>query len=234
MTSTARYATTLELRAEIEKDKNASDGVLDALIDAASRAVDRYTNRIEDGYVALTTAAARDYVGSGRTTQMIDECVAITSVAVKASISDSTYTTWAAGTWLPARGGGSFPRFYGLPYDLLVADASSSSGCGIFTSGSGSAESHLWPDTMIHYHDMRIRQPTVRVTARWGYAATVPDTIKQATIMQAARMFERLKVGMADSLATTDLGELRFTQDLDPDVQFLLRLGRWIRPPMME
>ena len=59
MASTAVYATALELRSEIEKDKNASDGVLDVLLGAASRAIDGYTNRIEDGYVAPDAAVAR-------------------------------------------------------------------------------------------------------------------------------------------------------------------------------
>jgi hypothetical protein len=234
MASTITYASAEELRARIEKDKNASDGVLASLLFSASRAVDQYTNRREDGYVAPATATARDFVGSGRASQMIEECVEVASVAVKASISDSTYTAWAAGTWLAARGGPDFPKFYGTPYDLLVVDVSGSSGWSVFTSGGGVSASHLWPDTVVHEHDIQIRQPTVRVTARWGYATEVPGPIKEATIMQASRWFERLKVGMADSLATTDLGELRFTQDLDPDVQFLLRLGRWIRPPMME
>jgi hypothetical protein len=232
MASTALYATHTELRSQIEKDKNASDGVLDVLIAAASRAVDQYTNRIEDGYVAPTAAVARDYVGSGISSQMIDECVQIDSVAVKESITDTTYTAWTAADWLAARGSHRFPKFYGLPYNLLVVDISGDE--SIFTSGWGYNASHLWNDYGDHQHSGAAGQPTVRVTARWGYATTVPGPIKEATIMQAARFFERLKVGMADSLATTDLGELRFTQDLDPDVQFLLRLGRWVRPPMTE
>jgi len=232
MASTAVYATALELRSEIEKDKNASDGVLDVLLGAASRAIDGYTNRIEDGYVAPDAAVARAYVGSGNRFLMIDECIQIDSVAVKESPSDTTYTAWAATDWNAARGAPDFPKFYGTPYTLLVVTISGSE--AVFTSGSGSSATHLWPDTRYHEHDGQYREPTVQVTARWGYAAAVPDAIKQATIMQAARWFERLKVGMADSLATTDLGELRFTQALDPDVQFILRMGRWIRPPMTE
>jgi len=219
MASTQVYATTLELRSQIEKDKNASDGVLDMLLAAASRAVDQYTNRIEDGYVAPAASVARDYVGSGNRFLMIDECIQIDSVAVKESPTDTTYTTWAATDWNAARGGPSNPKFYGTPYNLLVVSLGGSE--AVFTSGRGSDATHLWPDSYYHEHDQQFREPTVRVTARWGYAATVPGPIKEATIMQAARMFERLKVGMADSLATTDLGELRFTKDL-------------IRPPMME
>jgi hypothetical protein len=231
MASTALYATHTELRSQIEKDKNASDGVLDFLIGVASRAVDGYTNRIEDGYVAPVAAVARDYVGSGTSSQMIDECVQIDSVAVKESITSTTYTAWTAADWLAARGSHRFPKFYGLPYNLLVVDISGDE--SIFPSGWGYDVDHLWGDHH-HQHEATAAQPTVRVTARWGYAATVPDPIKEATIMQAARFFERLKVGMADSLATTDLGELRFTKDLDPDVRFLLYHGRWIRPVMTE
>jgi hypothetical protein len=232
MASTAVYANRLELRARIEKDKDASDGVLDALLFAASRAIDGYTNRAQDGYVASAAGVARLYVGSGTPFQMIDECAAVESVAVKDSISDTSYTAWADSDWIAARGSPDFPQFHGTPYTLLVADINGD--YAVFTSGWGASKTALWPDTGASQRDLKLRQPTVQVTARWGYAATVPKAIREATIMQAARWYERLKVGMADSLATTELGDLRFTQDLDPDVQFILRLGRWVRPPMTE
>lgn len=60
-----------------------------------------------------------------------------------------------------------------------------------------------------------------RVTARWGWSA-VPDTIKQATLLQASRFFARRNspFGVAGS---PDQGtELRLLAKVDPDVQVML------------
>jgi hypothetical protein len=72
--------------------------------------------------------------------------------------------------------------------------------------------------------------PTVEITARWGYALTVPDAIQQATIMQAARWYQRLKASMADTVAGPEFGKLMFRKSLDPEIQFLLVAGRYVKP----
>jgi hypothetical protein len=69
----------------------------------------------------------------------------------------------------------------------------------------------------------------VRVTARWGYSA-VPASVKQATLIQASRLWKRKDspYGVAGS---PEFGnELRLLATLDPDVQALLRPYRhtWI------
>ena len=69
----------------------------------------------------------------------------------------------------------------------------------------------------------------VRVTARWGYSA-VPASVKQATLIQASRLWKRKDspYGIAGS---PELGnELRLLSTLDPDVQALLRPYRhtWV------
>lgn len=61
----------------------------------------------------------------------------------------------------------------------------------------------------------------VRVTAQFGWD-TVPDTIKQATLLQASRLFARRDspFGVAGS---PDIGsELRLLAKLDPDVQVMV------------
>lgn len=62
----------------------------------------------------------------------------------------------------------------------------------------------------------------VRVTARWGWTA-VPASVKQATLIQASRLWKRKDspYGVAGS---PEFGnELRLLAALDPDVQALLR-----------
>ncbi len=63
---------------------------------------------------------------------------------------------------------------------------------------------------------------TVTATAEWGWTA-VPDTIKQATLIQASRIFARQRspFGVAGS---PEMGnELRLLAKVDPDVAVLLQ-----------
>lgn len=68
---------------------------------------------------------------------------------------------------------------------------------------------------------------SLRVTARWGWSA-VPDTVEQATLLQASRIFNRRNApfGVAGS---PDVGsELRLLAKVDPDVQVMLQAYvRW-------
>ena len=70
---------------------------------------------------------------------------------------------------------------------------------------------------------------TVKVTAKWGYATSVPSTIKTATMMQAARWYKRFQSAMADVVADAALGTLLYRQELDPDVKMLLVAGRYVK-----
>lgn len=73
-------------------------------------------------------------------------------------------------------------------------------------------------------------EDTVTITAQWGWTA-VPDAIKQATLIQAARILVRRDspFGVAGS---PDLGnEMRLLAKLDPDVAVLVAAyRRQVRP----
>jgi hypothetical protein len=225
------YATAAQLRARINKLTNTDDTVLGQLLQAASNAVDRVTNHAIEGYnvFAATTAAARLYSGSGRRYQWIDECVAVTTVAVKDSPTASTYTAWAGTDWLAFTGGVLAPDFNTLPYTALLCEPNGD--YSVFTAGQlgGCAG---W-DYGLDYQRVDLRSPqvpTVQVTATWGVTATPPDEIREATIMLAARWFKRLESAMSDTLASGDMGVLLYTQPIDPDVKMLLMNTRWYRP----
>jgi uncharacterized phiE125 gp8 family phage protein len=71
-----------------------------------------------------------------------------------------------------------------------------------------------------------VEENKVTVTARWGWT-TVPETIKQATLLQASRLFVRRHspFGVAGS---SELGsELRLLSRVDPDVA--VALGPYVR-----
>lgn len=71
-------------------------------------------------------------------------------------------------------------------------------------------------------------QATVKIVGVFGYATAVPMSIKQATIIQASRIYKRLDspLGVA---GFGDLGVVRVGSKLDPDVAQLVDSFRRIR-----
>lgn len=205
----ATYATLRLFKSYLEKTDTGDDGALNQLLGAASTAIDRYCKR-PDGFIAISTATARVYAGSGLAYQMIDECTSITTVAVKDSIDDTTYTTWATTDYDKAAGSRDTPDFNRTPYTVLFVKPDGD--YSTFTSGA-----------MGHIH-----APTVSVTATWGYATSCPDEIETACIMQAARWWKRLQGAMADSLASPEMGQLMYLKQLDPDIQQILIGGGYV------
>ena len=202
------YATAVELRARLEKTATTDDAVLTALLAASSAAIDRFCNR-PDGFVALATAVARTFAGSGHSVQAIDECAAITLVETG---DGTTWTAWGADDWLAFRGDPAKPDFANLPYTgLMVAYR------GAYATFPRLARNG-------------VGLPSVRVTARWGYSATVPADIAAACIEQAGRWFKRAQSAMSDTLADGDTGMLLYTKALDPDIERKLSHGRYYRP----
>lgn len=227
--TTTRYATASELSTQTGVDLTKYQTQVEALLDAASEAINNQCHR-KDGFVADTVASTRLFAGSGQSIQMIDECVEITAVAVKRSLTDSVYTTWSATDWLAFGGSYKRPDFNVLAYDeprpytgLMVAINGNHS---VFTSGQTNTGREGFPP-LNNYR--AIGQPTVQVTAKWGYAVTVPNAIKQATLIHAARFFKRGQAQWADALANADFGEVRFIKKTDPTYDYLVQHG-FIRP----
>ena len=208
----ANYCTVSEIRAELDKSDVTDDTVLIRLIQAATRNIDRACHRL-DGFVADATATARTYMGNNDNFLRVDEFVGEASVQVKPAAT-SSYEAWTTSDFIECAGDKRFPDYNpaakGLPYTALRVDPNG--------------------DYSIFYADTEY--PTVEVTARWGFATSVPPDIKEACIMQVVRWLKRLRSGMSDTLASTDLGTLMYTKSLDPDVLRILRDGRYIRPVM--
>lgn len=215
------YATVSDLknRLNIVSTDTTRDSVMAALLEAAERAINGLCNR-PHGFIADATASARYYPGNGADCMRIDECTQITTVAVKDSPTDTGYTDWGAptttlagdGDWIPATGSADNPEYNRTPYTLLIIDPNGS--YSHFTSGVLGGR----------------KVPTVKVTARWGYADTVPPQVKEACVVQASRWWKRGESGWADSAANPDMGGLQFRQSIDPDVKGMLIEARLIVP----
>ena len=218
----ADYCTLIELKAAMNKVTASDDAVLTQTITAASRAIDNFCNR-PSGFIAEPSGyeSTRYFVGTGKAYQWIDECVGVATVAVKDAASDdeNAYVAWVVGTLgvtlgadvFPAAGDPKAPDYVVTPHTLLVVGPN--------------GDYSLFPKPLA-----ASPTPTVQVKAQWGYAATVPAQIKQATIMQAARWYKLVQGAMARALASPDMGVMVYPGKLDPDVEFILKSGRFVRP----
>lgn len=226
------YGTVAELKARTSIDSANADRdiVLQSMLDAAKDLIDQLLNH-KDGFTALTEATARYFPGSGKTYQWIDECIEITSVAVKDSASDTTFTDWTTptnnfssdGDWIAFSGDPKYPSFNVLPYLGIMIDPNGSH--ALFSSGVFTGRGGFRPETE------SIRNvPMVKVTAKWGYSETAPIVIKEANIAQASRWYKRAKSAWGDTLANAEMGTLLFTKKLDPEIETMLLETRYYRP----
>jgi hypothetical protein len=228
MASSELYCSAQDIRNAINMTSDSDDGIITGYIAAVSRLIDGFMGRKETGFQAIQTATSRVYAGNGERWLFINECIEITAVNVKDAITDATYDTVLASTEYEAfRGSYSNPNFNDMPYDAIML------------SGNATINS-FYVGNAINYHEdvvsnMKAPQlPTVQVTARWGYADTIPEVIKTAAIMQTTRIYKRLQGGMADALLTADLGQARFISKLDKDVQVLLNMSTLHKPTFVE
>ncbi|MCK6580358.1 MAG: hypothetical protein L6Q98_19870 [Anaerolineae bacterium] len=220
------YTTVQRLRASIGSlVSGASDEVLTRVIEAVSQWIDQYCNR-PDGFVALSTAAAREYAGSGEATMLIDECVQVTLVESKQA-TDTSYTAWVAADWRAYSGDARSPNLNRKPYHALMCLPSGS--YSSFPRAVGRERAGFKTTLDDGLMTRQWSAPTVRVTGKWGYAVTLPTAIEEACIIQATRQYKRGQSAYNDATASAEFGVLQF-RGLDPAVETILAQGRFIRP----
>lgn len=195
----ANYCSISELKAALRITDTVDDGLLTNAVTTASQFIDTYCGR--DFTVAGGTAI-RDYTPSGRYERLaIDDATAIVSVKIDDGLDGGFATTLGTADYQaePLNNRRSGVTF---PYSTLVP----------FEDG-------YWP--------VERDRATVRVEATYGWAA-VPASVKQAAILQASRIFTRYDspLGVA---GFGDMGVMRVSRFVDPDVQLLLGPYRRLR-----
>ena len=226
MASHTLYCSAKDVRTAMGQTSKDDDTKITGLIAASSRMIDGYCGRKNTGFQAIQTASARIYSGTGHRYLYIDECVQITALAVKAALTDATYDTSLAATeYAVFRGSYQQPNFNDAPYHGVLLTANST--ISKFLRGNSNYTNYF--DSQ-DYSPKDVDTPTVQVTARWGYADSIPDPIKQATIMQSIRLYHRQEGSMADALLQGDFGEMKFLAMMDKDVKVLLTFSGLIRP----
>jgi hypothetical protein len=147
-----------------------------------------------------SAAAAREFYGTDKDYVYIGDCIAVTLVKSRSTVSEAW--TDITSTW-EAFAGDACEPVDRLPYTGVIRHS------GTFP---------------------KYRHKSLQITAQWGYAATVPMQITQATIMQAARWFKRSESAWADAAANGELGALLYRKPMDPDIENILKNGRLVRP----
>lgn len=176
------------------------DLVIQGMITAASRLIDKEVGGWANYFYPSTDDQTRYFDGSGEVDLYVDPIISLTSVYVSESggRESTAYTAWTENTdyfvW---------PYNYssiGVPIQMLLVDNDA--------GGKGT-----WGTT----------RKGIKITGVFGYSTTPPEDIKLACKITALRWFMRAKQSWQDTSANMALGELLYTQSLDPDVKEILK-----------
>jgi len=170
------------------------DGLLDQLIQSASRLIDREVGWPDCHFAAVDLADQTRYFDSvGGMAMWIPRCISITSLNFYNSVTGAYDITWTQGI-----------DYVVWPYDGDSFDSI------IVMEGA----SVVFP----------VGQRRVQIIGQFGGYSTPPQVIKQACIITVARWLKRAQQMYQDTGAIVELGQLTYTKALDPDVQEMLRV----------
>ena len=186
--------------AEIKASARISDSVDDSLLELAVESASRMVDSYTQRYFYNAGTATRLFAPQDSYVAEIDDLITLTTL--QTSDGDNFGTTWAAKDYQLEPLNGNVDGLTGHPATRIRAVDDF-----IFNVLDGEA--------------------TVRVVGVWGWSA-VPVAVKQATVIQAARIFKRndSPLGIA---GFGEMGAVRVGVQLDPDVKHLIDVYRKVR-----
>lgn len=198
MAITNGYATLAETKSALRITDSVDDSLLEMAIESASRLIDGYAGR----QFFSSGTATRYFTADDDFVCEIDDISSSNITLVTAMDADAVFdTTWAT-----------------TDYQLEPLNAVLDGQAWPYTRIRAVGD-YLWP--------ISGGEALVKLTAVFGWPV-VPIAIKQATIIQASRIFKRLDspLGVA---GFGDLGVMRVSSSLDPDVAQLVAPYRRLR-----
>lgn len=198
MAITNGYASLNETKSALRITDSVDDSLLEMAIESASRLIDGYAGR----QFFSSGTATRYYTADDDFVCEIDDISSSNITLITAMDADAVFdTTWAT-----------------TDYQLEPLNAVLDGQAWPYTRIRAVGD-YLWP--------ISGGEALVKLTAVFGWPA-VPIAIKQATIIQASRIFKRLDspLGVA---GFGDLGVMRVSSSLDPDVAQLVAPYRRLR-----
>jgi hypothetical protein len=186
--------------AEIKSSARITDSVDDTMLELAVESASRMVDSYTQRYFYNAGTATRLFAPQDSYVAEIDDLITLTTL--QTSDGDAFGTTWAAKDYQLEPLNGNVDGLTNHPATRIRAVDDF-----IFNVLDGEA--------------------TVRVIGVWGWSA-VPTAVKQATIIQAARIFKRndSPLGIA---GFGEMGAIRVGVQLDPDVKHLIDVYRKVR-----
>lgn len=190
------YATLADLKSYLKIDDSVEDALLENIVEAASRSIDKIANR---RFYLDSTATARYYYTANPLRVFIDDLGSLTGLVVKTE---------------PDSAGVYADTLTASDYQLEPLNASAkgrpwTSILVVNTGTSFSAGTSL--------------RPTVEITGRWGWPS-VPDDIAQATLILSADLYKR-KDSIGGVLGLSEMGAIRMSP-LGRDISAMVRAYR--------
>ena len=187
------YATLAELKGYLKIEDSMEDSLLEHIVEAASRSIDRIANR---RFYLDSSASARAYRPADQLRVFTDDFGSTSGLIVKTDPNDA----------------GVYQTTLVLNTDYIVEPVNAAAKgrpWNYITIVSG--ESYSLP---VNY------RPQVEVTARWGWP-TIPDDINQATLILSADLYKR-KDSIGGVLGLSELGAIRMSP-LGRDITAMVR-----------
>jgi hypothetical protein len=188
------YATLAQIKSalRIASGDATDDALLEMAVESASRLIDAYCGR---NFINAGTAT-RYYNTDNPYVVQIDDARSISQVQTSTGLDGVYDTTWTIGT---AGGeGDAQPE----PINDYLGGV-------------------VWPYTRIRaigdYSFPTGPENSIKVTAVFGWP-NIPVTVTQATILQSSRIFARLQSPLGVAGFGPDMGVMRVSRGLDPDV----------------
>lgn len=186
--------------ADVKAALKIQDNLDDSLLEIAVESASRLIDGYTGRYFYNAGTATRNYAANDSWTVTIDDLQSVSEVATTDEVGNA-YTVWTTNDYQlePLNGlSGGLTQ----PYTSIRA-----------------VNQYVWP--------FLADRALVRITGVWGWAS-IPTAVKQATILQASRIFKRndSPLGVA---GFGDMGVVRVGARLDPDVQHLVDPYRSMR-----
>ena len=203
MAITNGYCTLADVKAALRITDTIDDSLLEMSINSASRLIDGYCNRYF--YLGETNSEQRFFNTSDAFLCVIDDLAEFVYLDTSSTLQNQFDIRWS--------NSGDYPD-----YELTPPNKLSNGYYSPYTAIKATGH-YLFP----FFGDNSL----IRVTGRWGWSA-VPETIKQATVIQASRLFKRLEspLGVA---GVSDMGVMRVGRAIDGDVAQLIDPYRSLR-----
>ena len=193
MAITNGYATLAEVKVYLKIDDAMEDSLLENIVEAASRSIDRIANR---RFYLDGTATARTYRQQNELRVFVDDFGSTSGLIVRTD----------------PNAAGSYVTTLQLNVDYIVEPVNAAAKGRPWNYISIiSGEAFSLPTNL---------RPQVEVTARWGWPS-VPDDINQATLILSADLYKR-KDSIGGVLGLSELGAIRMSP-LGRDIAAMVR-----------